>query len=83
MAYRDFILRKITDPNFDHCATGPFFLACLEVIRTLKPGQKLDHNTINAICIPAEVALALSTERYGKPRIRIGTRLRDEGVEVK
>lgn len=66
-----FILRNVTDANFEHCARGPLFLACIEAIKSLKPGVKLDQNMINTIQIPAEVALALSTERYGKPRVRV------------
>jgi hypothetical protein len=80
MGYADgqLILRKTTDANFEHCAKT-LVPHCVEAIRGIRDIDiDLNHkfgvkeaDFINCIHILAEVALAFSHERYGKPRIPV------------
>lgn len=69
------IVRRVSDANFEHCASIllPF---CVESIRHLRPGDRINQDTLNAIHIAAEVAQAFAAERYGKPRYRVAAIMR-------
>lgn len=80
MSYDDgqLIFRRTTDANFEHCAKT-LVPHCVEAIRGIRDIDiELNHkfgvkeaDFINCIHILAEVALAFSHERYGKPRIAV------------
>lgn len=84
MSYDDgqLVCRKTTDANFEHVAKT-LVPHCVEAIRGIREididlNHKLgvkEADFINCIQILAEVALAFSHERYGKPRIRVAATL--------
>lgn len=67
------IKRTVSDANFEHCAKV-LLPTCIEGIRNLLPGDRLDRDQMTAIEIVAEVAQAFAEREYGKPRFRVPTR---------